>query len=266
MLFDHCDEDPDCLALSPSLEEDVDSLLEQARTSPHGIEVQGTVYAEDEELFLMALQYMVGDSWWRFRLPRALHEATSGDYARWDILLSEVFGVTVTHVQGSSKRGSSCTQFPFRPVPSLLSQSSYVAPALFMTVICAESLPNAPSIGELDALAATQEFGDDHPVELARACAAWDVDAIGEQLRSPVVSDVPVLLLSGEIDINTFPEWGDHAAETLREGRHVVVPFATHSTMLVPCVGDIIVDSFEAFGDPSSVDMSCIGELAAPWE
>ena len=134
-----------------------------------------------------------------------------------------------------------------------------------MAVLCAESLPSAGGIDPLQALQAQQKWGGDSAmIDIAQACAAWNVQPVDASLRAPVSSDAKVLLLNGDLDLNTFPEWGAHAAATLSHATNLVVPFATHSTMSVPCVGQIITDFLAADGDMARVDASCLTALTPP--
>jgi hypothetical protein len=96
------------------------------------------------------------------------------------------------------------------------------------------------------------------------ACSAWNVHPIDASLRTPVVSQAKVLLLNGDLDLNTYPEWGTHAAKTLPNSTSLLVPYATHSTMIVPCVGDVIAQFITHDGDMTKVDDSCIKTLPAP--
>jgi pimeloyl-ACP methyl ester carboxylesterase len=57
--------------------------------------------------------------------------------------------------------------------------------------------------------------------------AAWGVDA-GDAFRRPVVSDVPVLILAGDLDARTPVENGLEILATLARGRLVVVENAAH--------------------------------------
>lgn len=248
LLFEDCAADEDCAAVAPDLEASVDALIERADLDPRSVTVGGASYLEDRGLVLSALRYLVEAASWRFRLPRAVVDALDERYARWDALLSELFGVTVRHVD---------TAHAPPPVDGL-AQDSYVAPGLYLVVVCAESLPNAPSVEELRALGDSQKYGDAHLGELAEACAVVDVPPLAAELRTPVVSDVPALVLSGELDINTIPEWGEQMASTLSRGRHVVVPAATHSVMVTPCGAGMIQDFLLAGGDHEAVDTRCL--------
>ena len=134
-----------------------------------------------------------------------------------------------------------------------------------MTVICAEDLPGSGTVDALRTLDASQLWGGDpNIVDIAQACAAWKVPALDASLRTPVVSQAKVLLLNGDLDLNTFPEWGARAAATLPNAKNVVVPYATHSTMSIPCVGQIITDFIVKGGDAANVDLSCVDHLAPP--
>ncbi|HSO39075.1 MAG TPA: alpha/beta hydrolase, partial [Labilithrix sp.] len=64
--------------------------------------------------------------------------------------------------------------------------------------------------------------------------------------------------------LNTYPEWGARAAATLPHATNLVVPYATHSTMGIPCVSGIITDFIAAEGDVARVDTSCVARLPAP--
>ena len=96
-----------------------------------------------------------------------------------------------------------------------------------------------------------------------RACDSWSVGQAPAALGKAVVSDVPTLLLSGALDLQTYPEWGDQAAKTLSHAKHVVIPHATHSTISVPCAAQLMT-SFLVAGSVQGLDTSCVGAISAP--
>jgi len=72
------------------------------------------------------------------------------------------------------------------------------------------------------------------------ACRYWDSGEATDDFRTPVVSDVPTLLLAGEFDPVTPPEWAEMAA------RHLV-----HSQVFVfPARGHGVLDSHVCAADP----------------
>ncbi len=264
-LVDDCTASAGCLAISPSLGSDLVHRRTSLKASPRPILVGGQMYQEDEWMFVDALIYTVWDSYWRFRVPHAVHAATTGDNTLWNGILSELYGVTITDPPKSAG------DLPKRTarLPKQRREwrgQSYVAPALYMTVVCAEWFPNTTT--DLHTLAAAQTWGNEDdqyaPPAMAEACGAWGVTPIDAALRERVQSDVRVMLLSGDIDFNTTQAWGDDAVQTLSNGTHLVIPYATHSTMSVPCAAGMITSFLGADGDISQVDSGCIQQIVEP--
>jgi pimeloyl-ACP methyl ester carboxylesterase len=140
----------------------------------------------------------------------------------------------------------------------------YVAPGVLATVACTEWMPNSKPIADLEAKLKTTTWGQESMLDLPRSCPKWIVGPMDPKVLEPVSSKLPVLLLSGAIDLNTPFEWGTHAAETLANGTHLIVPYATHSTMQVPCVANIIAAYFQQDCDLSKISTKCIAELKSP--
>lgn len=51
---------------------------------------------------------------------------------------------------------------------------------------------------------------------------------------------------------------------TRSRATNLVVPYAAHSTMSVPCAGRIMSDFLVAGGEISAVDSSCLWQIAEP--
>jgi fermentation-respiration switch protein FrsA (DUF1100 family) len=73
---------------------------------------------------------------------------------------------------------------------------------------------------------------------------------------TPVSSDVPVLLLSGELDPVTPPSWGEEAARHLPHSLHVTVPGVGHNTLGAGCVRSLMAD-FIARGSVTGLSPTC---------
>lgn len=63
-------------------------------------------------------------------------------------------------------------------------------------------------------------------------CAGWDVPDLGDGFRSPLISDVPTLLISGTLDGRTPPENAEEILRGLKNGVHLVIEHAGHSDPL----------------------------------
>lgn len=76
----------------------------------------------------------------------------------------------------------------------------------------------------------------------------------------PVVSDVPVLVLNGLLDVQTSWRWGGIAAETLTNARNYVIPEAGHGSIAYQkCPNDM---SVAFLNDPkANINASCIDDI-----
>ena len=84
-------------------------------------------------------------------------------------------------------------------------------------------------------------------------CARWHDPTIQPVDRTPVTSDIPTLLLSGQFDPTTPPRWAELAARTLSRSYSFVVPMAGHGVGIETSCGRKLV---EAFLDAPSDDPS----------
>jgi pimeloyl-ACP methyl ester carboxylesterase len=270
LLVQSCAKDASCTALVPDLAGDLKKRRDALHAAPRKILAGGQPYLEDEEMYVTALGALLADDYWRFSVPRAIHQAVQGDNAQWDKLLSDLFGTSIT--DGASdpapKSKAPAVILPLRLQPRFFRGArSYVAPGIYIAVTCAENWPNAPGVAGLTALGAKQVWGPyeaNSMIDLGEACSSWNVTPLEGTLRQPVQSSVKVLLLSGGIDIITPPSVADQAAKTLSHATHLIFPETTHSIMRIPCAGQIISDFFAAEGEMTKVDTSCLKSLPAP--
>lgn len=137
-----------------------------------------------------------------------------------------------------------------------------LAIGMFLSVLCAEDTPYLTM--EEAAAAAEESFLDDLMAEqMQEACSVWPRGALPDGYREPVRSEAPVLILSGELDPVTPPRWGDHAAASLPNARHFVVPGAGHGTLTAGCVPELIGQFLDA-GDASGLDPTCLDRVSRP--
>jgi pimeloyl-ACP methyl ester carboxylesterase len=104
-----------------------------------------------------------------------------------------------------------------------------IARGLHLSVFCAEDVPFA-SNAEIEAAVAGTLMGRYLVDDYRRACALWPRAAIAADFRAPLTVNVPVLLVSGQFDPVTPPEFGDRVARSLPNARHLVVPSGSHGS------------------------------------
>jgi pimeloyl-ACP methyl ester carboxylesterase len=123
------------------------------------------------------------------------------------------------------------------------------------SVTCTEDLPYADAA--TDDLAATY-LGTGVMDALKQICARWPVGSIDASFKTPVVSDTPALLLSGEYDPITPPAYAERVkAEGLRNSAHLVGRGQGHGLVGVGCVPRLL-RTFLEDPTPASLDASCL--------
>jgi pimeloyl-ACP methyl ester carboxylesterase len=92
------------------------------------------------------------------------------------------------------------------------------------------------------------------------ACKEWDIDKADPTFNQNVVSDIPTLLLSGELDPIAPPANADSAKTNLSNSRHYVVTAAGHGASLEPCGQEILLNFLNNQG--REPDNSCLVDVA----
>lgn len=134
-----------------------------------------------------------------------------------------------------------------------------MAGGMHNSVVCAEDAPfynddELPSdIGET--------FMRETQYELLRViCESWPVGPIDDDFHEPVVSDKPVLILSGEYDPVTPASNGEKILASLSNATHLVGPKQGHIISGTGCVPGLVA-KFVATADIAAVDGSCVERL-----
>lgn len=133
---------------------------------------------------------------------------------------------------------------------------------MFLSVTCAEDIPFLDP-AEVRRLTAGTLLGDYRVREQQQACALWPRAAIPADLRTPLRSDIPALLISGERDPVTPPEFGERVMKGLTHGLHVIVPHGGHGSGGGECL-DGLIARFVDRGSAEGLDTSCIRVIGPP--
>ena len=125
-------------------------------------------------------------------------------------------------------------------------------------VVCTEDAPFFDNIDD-DALSETY-LGTTQVETLAAICRRWPRGRLDDDLKQPVVSDRPVLILSGEADPVTPPAYGDQVqASGLRNSLHVVVPGQGHGIAPVGCAPRVMAE-FVRQGSIADLAVGCLAD------
>jgi pimeloyl-ACP methyl ester carboxylesterase len=132
-----------------------------------------------------------------------------------------------------------------------------LAAGMQYSVLCSE---DAPFIAAADvdrgALARTYQ-GTDQIDAMLEICKLWPRGPMDADLHSPLHSDVPTLLLSGEADPVTPPADAERAARGLTVKRNLVLSGEGHGQLSVSCVPRLMA-AFLATADPDGLDTTCL--------
>lgn len=203
-LFDDCAASRPCRAAFPDLEKRMLSLIAALERSPVSVAVGDdmvprTLILDGRRLLTATLEVMAeGDG--LSRLPLALDRATRGRPERLA-----------------------------RDAPPLALGDPDTAEGMAFAVECRETVNTADPVR----VAANRQRWTPYGIVGAgdtgqRVCAVWPAGVQDAAERLPVASTVPVLLVSGAYDPVTPPEWGERAAATLPNSRHLVFRAAGH--------------------------------------
>ncbi|HZQ62661.1 MAG TPA: alpha/beta fold hydrolase [Casimicrobiaceae bacterium] len=88
-------------------------------------------------------------------------------------------------------------------------------------------------------------------------CDAWPHGKAAPESSTPLVSDIPTLLLSGGLDPVTPPAYADEVAKTLRNSRHVIAAGYGHNVSPHACAPRLIAQFIEDAGF-ANLPESCI--------
>jgi len=131
-----------------------------------------------------------------------------------------------------------------------------IAMGLNFAVGCSEDWPGWP--GDIDNSGTL--LGEAMDELYARVCAEWPVHPLAEDFHQPFDDGHPVLILSGELDPVTPPEYGEEAAAQYANSRHLVGRGLGHIAMTQPCFGSIIAQFIET-ASLEDLDTECTDHL-----
>lgn len=239
-LLADCAADSGCAGLLPDGAATVQRILDRLDKEPAEVTVtdprtgQPATITLTREMFVDGLRLTLYDASWSAGLPAMLAAADAGNY---DPLLSLMVPLTVAVI-------------------------SQIHLGMFLSITCAEDVPLLNSTHE--DMARNTFVGSGAIDGLRLACESWPRATLPDGYLTPVSSDVPVLLMAGELDPVTPPATARSAAKTLSNSRVVPLPNVGHGTSNARKCESSLTGSFFEKPDPAALDDSCAAGLARP--
>lgn len=134
---------------------------------------------------------------------------------------------------------------------------------LFLSVTCAEDVAR---IDESAIPAATHDtfLGDYRVRQQIEACRIWTVNPAPASVVAALKSDVPALVISGEVDPVTPPRMGDEVARLLPNARHVVLAGHGHTLSIGRGCMRTALARFVESASTTALDFSCVPLVTHP--
>ena len=235
LIVARCRQSPDCAAVYPELEQDLDLLLKQF--GPQKVKVtiddpnSGLPLEIDfnHRILSVALRFLSYSGMQSSLLPALIHHAAHGS-------LRPLASQAVMSARQIGDQLSSGMQY---------------------TVICSEDEPHFAGANiERSAVEKTYQ-GMEQLDALREICRLWPRGPVDADSRDPLKSDIPTLLLSGEADPVTPPADAERAAAELSRHRHLVLNGEGHGQLATGCMPRLMAE-FLASAVPDELDAACI--------
>jgi pimeloyl-ACP methyl ester carboxylesterase len=230
-----CDADAQCAERFPDTAEQLRELLRRVVDEPADVTIEHPTTGRpvtlrfEREVLASALRFLSYSPETQAMLPMLIHEAAAEH--RFDRLASQMM-ITATGLQET------------------------IAQGMEMSVMCAEDYPLFPAAADTgDTLLGTL-MNDMVRVQ----CGIWPAGPVPADFHDPVTGDVPVLLLSGEYDPVTPPEYGDAVAAHFDRATHLIAPGQAHIVATRGCMGDL-VSTFIIDGSADNLETGCLAQL-----
>jgi pimeloyl-ACP methyl ester carboxylesterase len=230
-----CDTDADCGAAFPRTGEKLAELAGMLQENPVEITIEHPTTGEpvsltfDREVLSSSLRFLAYSADTQAMLPLLVHEAF--EEKRFDRLASQML-IATSGLQQSISQG------------------------MELSVMCSEDYPWYPQ----DDSTGEYLMGNLMTMAASTQCEIWPRGPVPDGFHDPVTADVPVLLLSGELDPVTPPEYGDEVAAYFPRAMHLVAPGQGHIVTTRGCMGDLAAE-FIGTGEFTGLDTSCMAQM-----
>ena len=131
-----------------------------------------------------------------------------------------------------------------------------------LSVLCSEDAARVSS-EDVSRETAGTVFGTHLMHGQLQACEKWPRGTIDASYFEPVTSDVPALVLSGDVDPITPPGWGEEVAGHLKNARHITMPGTGHGVIGTACGQDLIKEFIDE-ASVANLDVSCVNRVRRP--
>ena len=244
LLVEKCENEPACRDAFPDFREEFDAVVQRLDHEPARIMAKNPVTGKresavlDRETFTNFVRTVLMNTGAASNLPFAVHAAYANNYE------------------------------PIVKFLLLLKQSyrARLYEGMSLAVLCAEDYPRFDSLDLSEATKNT--FLDRAWIDPAvQACQTMGLqnNEPPDYLNISEKLETPVLLISGNLDAATPPQYGNEVAARFPNGLHLIVKNGSHSFSreMFGCI-DVIMDRFLQEGTVANLSTECVDSIGFP--
>lgn len=233
--FALCTRNSECVKAVGNPRESLDTVMATLRKGPvpvtyrdptTGVVKNGTLKADEVSALVRMFAYMPAMA---SLIPQQLHEAAQGRYdslkAMTDMLKSSMEDQMMMGMQ--------------------------------MSVVCTEDGDSVVS----DPNDKNTVLGTGLTDAMGAMCKLWPKGEMPADFHKPLATDVPALVLEGELDPVTPPKYGEETVKTLKNGRLFVLRGQGHNVIGVGCMPKLFAKFIET-ADAKQLDGKCLDNLS----
>jgi pimeloyl-ACP methyl ester carboxylesterase len=239
LLFRDCAKDAACAKRFPHLDERFQALLDRLTTHPQHVHYVDPRTGEEKEMD-----------------AKRLTVTGSMFAALYSPLTSALLPLLIEQSEKGNFTGFLALGAAFDPTASSIAQGMH------FSVVCSEDATQIPP-GAVDREAANTFLGPEVADDRLKVCEFWPKGNIDKSYFANTPSNIPALILSGELDPVTPPVWGQQIAAVWTNSRHIVVPNTGHGAWASGCVLKLMAQFLDD-GTAAHLDPSCVNKIERP--
>ena len=233
LLISECENLSRCQQQFPSLRKALATTEVELMLSPvkaqifHPMTGQPTEFLLTHDKFLSVIRLALYSPTTRVLLPYAIHQAGEKNY-------QAVLGLYSLTMEGID-----------------------IAMGMHASVVCSEDIHRLST--DLSTELETSYIGRTMFTELSKVCSVWPSTKVDETFSAPISNNIPTLLLSGELDPATPPDWAILAMADMKNATHLVAPHAAHGVAMQSCANRLVAQLVDE-GSTAELDGDCLKE------
>ena len=239
LLVRDCEKDAGCNRRFPQLQARLTALLDRLSAHPQHVKYVHPRTGEEKEIDVK-----------RLTVAGALFASL------YSPMTASLVPLLIEQAEKGNYTGFFALGAAFDPLSSNMSQGMH------FSVVCNEDAPRIEP-GSVEREAAGTFTGAEMAGMRLKPCEFWPREPMDPAYFENAPSNIPALILSGELDPVTPPVWGEQVASQWKNSKHIVVPATGHGAWASGCVMKLMVQ-FLNDGSAANLNTACVQKVKRP--